>query len=83
MIATKSPSILGTSQRSVNFGPFTSKGVVQRFYDNINQDLDNSDAGEDAYFMNLGYIHDGSPSFSSTDCRPEPLTGSPISCCLR
>lgn len=64
MFVTKPGQTLRPRQQALDFGPFTSKGVIQRFYDNVNLDLDKSEVGDDAYFMNLGYLHDGSPSFS-------------------
>lgn len=54
----------GFRHLSFDFGPFSSKGVVQRFYDDLNEAIDQVDLGEDIFFLNLGYVHDASPSFS-------------------
>ncbi len=60
----------GFRHHSFDFGPFSSKGVVQRFYDDLNRKIDQGDLGEDIFFLNLGYVHDGSPSFSREQVGP-------------
>lgn len=40
---------------------------VRSFYKSVNEGLNQTEAGEDAFFLNLGYIQDQSPSFAATE----------------
>ncbi len=71
MVPAKCASLnAGFRHLSFDFGPFSSKGVVQRFYDDLNAAIDQEELGEDIFFLNLGYIHDASPSFSKERIGP-------------
>jgi ubiquinone/menaquinone biosynthesis C-methylase UbiE len=61
-----------------NVGGRSVKVVAQKFYDEINAQLDTGPYGEFSYFLNWGYVPDGSEPPARFRPRPHELNGNSV-----
>jgi phthiocerol/phenolphthiocerol synthesis type-I polyketide synthase E len=73
--ASASPASPGPLEYSV--GPAASstevKAKTRRFYNSVNQQLDATMFGQHAFFLNFGYVANGSPEYSTIALAPNLL----------
>jgi SAM-dependent methyltransferase len=61
----RAPALPASSGGALTAIPDVDKGRTRLFYESVNRQLDRTNAGPFSFFLNYGYLSDGSPEFAA------------------